>query len=137
VPPGQPGKVGIRRPRARTAEGEVPPLASSQLALPRDPRFAERAGPILDLYQRRWEGRPLGAHDYVISADEKTSIQARERRHSSAPVAPGQALRVAHEYRRQGAWADLAAWDVHRARLFGRCEPRPVSGPLTDSSRTS
>ena len=38
---------------------------------PRDPRFAERAGPILDLYQRRWEGRPLGLHDYVISADEK------------------------------------------------------------------
>jgi hypothetical protein len=37
---------------------------------PRDPRFAERAGPILDLYQRRWEDRPLGPHDYVISADE-------------------------------------------------------------------
>jgi hypothetical protein len=47
---------------------------------PRDPRFAERAGPILDLYGRRWEGRPLGPHDYVLSADEKTSIQARERR---------------------------------------------------------
>ena len=44
---------------------------------PRDPRFAERAGPILDLYHRRWEGRPSGPHDYVISADEKTSIQAR------------------------------------------------------------
>ena len=47
---------------------------------PRDPRFAERAGPILDLYQSRWDGQPLGPHDYVISADEKTSIQARQRR---------------------------------------------------------
>jgi hypothetical protein len=91
---------------------------------PRDHRFAERAGPILDLYQRRWEGRPLGPHDLVISADEKTSIQARERRHPPAPVASGQSLRVEHEYRRHGAWAYLAAWDVHRARLFGRCEPR-------------
>lgn len=91
---------------------------------PRDPRFAERAGPILDLYHRRWEGRPLGSHDYVISADEKTSIQARERRHASAPVAPGQPLRVEHEYRRHGAWVYLAALDVHRARLFGRCQPR-------------
>jgi hypothetical protein len=56
---------------------------------PRDPRFADRAGPILDLYHRRWAGRPLGPHDYVISADEKTSIQARARRHASTPVGSG------------------------------------------------
>ena len=97
---------------------------------PRDPRFAERAGPILDLYHRRWEGRPLGPHDYVISADEKTSIQARERCHPPAPVAPGRALRIEHEYHRHGAWAYLAAWDVHRARLFGRCEPRSGIAPF-------
>lgn len=27
-----------------------------------------------------------------------------------------------HEYTRGGAWAYLAAWDVHRAKLFGRLE---------------
>jgi hypothetical protein len=32
-------------------------------------------------------------------------------------------MRVEHEYDRGGALAYLAAWDVHRARLFGRCEP--------------
>jgi hypothetical protein len=31
-------------------------------------------------------------------------------------------MRVEHEYERGGALAYLAAWDVHRARLFGRCE---------------
>jgi hypothetical protein len=31
-------------------------------------------------------------------------------------------MRVEHEYDRAGAWAYLAAWDVHQARLFGRCE---------------
>lgn len=31
-------------------------------------------------------------------------------------------MRVEHEYERCGAWAYLAAWDVHRARIFGRCE---------------
>jgi hypothetical protein len=46
---------------------------------PRDPNFAAKAGPILDLYQRVWEGAPLGADDYVICADEKTSIQDRRR----------------------------------------------------------
>ena len=91
---------------------------------PRDPRFAERAGPILDLYERRWDGDQLGPHEYVISADEKTSIQARQRRHAAAPVASGRAMRVEHEYHRRGAWAYVAALDVHRARLFGRCEAR-------------
>ena len=32
-------------------------------------------------------------------------------------------MRIEHEYERGGALAYLAAWDVHRARLFGRCEP--------------
>ncbi len=91
---------------------------------PRDPRFAECAGPVLDLYAGQWQGRPLGPRDYVISADEKTSIQARQRCHASTPVAPRRPLHVEHEYRRRGAWAYLAAWDVHRARLFGRCEAR-------------
>jgi hypothetical protein len=91
---------------------------------PRDPEFAARAGPVLDLYARSWQGAPLGPHDYVISADEKTSIQARRRCHPSTPIAPGRARRVEHEYERRGAWAYLAAWDVHQARLFGRCEAR-------------
>ncbi len=32
-------------------------------------------------------------------------------------------MRVEHEYDRGGALAYLAAWDVHHARVFGRCEP--------------
>jgi hypothetical protein len=30
---------------------------------------------------------------------------------------------VEHEYDRGGSLAYLAAWDVHRAKVFGRCEP--------------
>ena len=91
---------------------------------PRDGDFATRAAPVLDLYAGRWQGRRLGSTDFVISADEKTSIQARHRCHASTPVGPGRAQHVEHEYVRHGAWAYLAAWDVHRARLFGRCEAR-------------
>lgn len=91
---------------------------------PRDPLFADRAGRVLDLYAGTWDGAPLTGHDFVISADEKTSIQARRRRHRTALPAPGLAGRVEHEYARCGAWAYLAAWDVHRAKLFGRCEAR-------------
>ncbi len=46
---------------------------------PRDPQFAEKAGRVLDLYGGSWEGQPLGRKDYIISSDEKTSIQARNR----------------------------------------------------------
>ena len=89
---------------------------------PRDPAFAEKAGRVLDLYQGIWDGQPLGPDDYVISADEKTSIQARHRIHPSLPPASGRIARVEFEYERKGALAYLAAWDVRRAKVFGRCE---------------
>ena len=40
----------------------------------------------------------------------------------ACPRAPGSPARVEHEYSRGGAWAYLAALDVHRAKVFGRCE---------------
>jgi len=89
---------------------------------PRDPEFELKAGRVLDLYERMWNGEELLADEFVISADEKTSIQARARVHPAQPTQPGSAMKVEHEYRRCGAWAYLAAWDVHRARVFGRCE---------------
>ena len=89
---------------------------------PRDPHFAQKAGPILDLYEGIWKGRPLSDADCVVSTDEKTSIQARRREHPSLPPAPRHAMRVEHAYARRGALAYLAAWDVRRARIFGRCE---------------
>ena len=89
---------------------------------PRDPDFAIKAGRILDLYARRWKGKALRGNDFVLSTDEKTSIQARRRLHATLPPAAGRAARVEHEYQRCGAWAYLAALDVHRVKLFGRCE---------------
>src|ERR687887_158842 len=52
---------------------------------PRDPHFAEKAGPILDLYAGTWQGQALGPKDHILSADEKTSIQARIRCHPACP----------------------------------------------------
>jgi hypothetical protein len=89
---------------------------------PRDPNFEAKAGPVLDLYHRIWDGAPLGADEFVISADEKTSIQARHPKQPTLPTAPNRSTRVEHEYFRRGAWVYLAAWDVHRAKVFGRCE---------------
>jgi hypothetical protein len=90
---------------------------------PRDPAFGEKAGPVLDLYQGHWKRQSLGADDYVLSTDEKTSIQARRRIHEGTPPAAGRERRAEFEYERGGALAYLAAWDVRRAKVFGRCEP--------------
>lgn len=105
------------------SEDAIRPWQHRAWIFPRDPAFARKAGRILDLYAGEWEGHPLPAEDFVLSADEKTSIQARIRLHPTVPPGPGRAARVEHEYTRGGAWAYLAALDVHRAKLFGRCEP--------------
>jgi transposase len=97
---------------------------------PRDPNFAAKAGPVLDLYERIWEGVSLGADDFVMCLDEKTSIQARRRKQPTLPPASDRATRVEHEYFRDGAWTYLAAWDVHRAKVFGRCEIKSGIAPV-------
>jgi transposase len=91
---------------------------------PRDPDFEARAGRVLDLYHGVWQGSPLGCNDFVLSADEKTGIQARCRLHRTHAPRAGTPMKVEHEYARAGALVYVAAWDVHRAQLFGRCEPR-------------
>jgi transposase len=87
-----------------------------------DPDFQPKAQRVLDLYQRVWDGKPLGPNEYVISADEKTSIQARCRCHHTLPPGKARMMRVNHDYHRRGAVAYLAAYDVHRGKLYGRCE---------------
>lgn len=112
------------------AADAIRPWAHRSWVFPRDPHFGEKAGRVLDLYARKWRGRTLTQRDYVISADEKPGIQILRRRHSTTPAAPGRVARVEHEYRRAGTLAYLAAWDVHHARLFGRCEPTTGKDPF-------
>jgi hypothetical protein len=96
----------------------------------RDPQFAVKAARVLDLYAGTWDGRPLGENDYVICADEKTSIQARCRCHPTLPPGKARAMRVEHDYDRGGALAYLAAWDVHRGQVAGRCEDTTGIAPF-------
>lgn len=105
------------------AADAIKPWQYRSWIFPRDPDFAAKAGRVLDLYAGRWGNEPLGKDDYVISSDEKTSIQARCRCHPSLPPGKARMMRVNHEYERGGALAYLAAYDVHHARVFGRCEP--------------
>ena len=103
-------------------EDAIRPWYHRSWIFPRDPDFAVKAGRILDLYARQWQGAPLKDDEFVISADEKTSIQARRRKHPTQRCRPRTPMHVEHEYFRCGAWTYIAGLDVHRARVMGRLE---------------
>jgi len=79
---------------------------------------------VLDLYARTFEGKRLRPDEYLISADEKSQLQALGRRHPTVPAGPGRPSLVEFEYRRGGTLAYVAAWDVHHANLFDRVEEK-------------
>jgi hypothetical protein len=122
-------QVALGKPISRSTvwrildKDAIKPWQYEHWIFPRDPQFLEKAGPILDLYAGEWEGKPLEDQDFIVSADEKTSIQARIRIHRSLGPGPARAARIESEYERGGALQYLAAWDVRRGYVLGRCEP--------------
>jgi hypothetical protein len=97
------------------------PAWTHQDRSPREPDFEAKACQALDLYEGRWKGKPLQPTDCVVSADEKSGIQALKRCHPILPPSQGRAARVEHEYppkgdsrlpRRLGCAASQALWPL-------------------------
>jgi hypothetical protein len=86
---------------------------------PRDAEFVARVTELVDLYTR-----PLQAHEMVLCADEKTSLQPRPRLADTLPAKPGEPVRVEHEYRREGALNLFAAFDARSGTVYGLCRDR-------------
>ncbi|HEU4546625.1 MAG TPA: IS630 family transposase [Microlunatus sp.] len=114
------------------AADAIKPWQHRSWIFPRDPDFAYKAGRVLDLYARTFDGIPLSDDEYVLSADEKPGVQARERIHPHRPPHPGRRpMLVESEYRRHGTLAYLAAYDVHHAQIIGHCAPTTGIEPFT------
>jgi hypothetical protein len=111
-------------------DAAIKPWQVRSWLFPRDPDFAVKAAPVLDLCARRFEGKRLRPDEYVISADEKSQLQALGRRHPTLAPGPGRPSLVEFDYRRGGTLAYLAAWDVHHANLFGRVEEKTGIEPF-------
>ena len=112
------------------AEDAIKPWRYQSWIFPRDPNFAVKAARVLDLYQRTWHGLELSVDEYVISADEKSQLQALSRCHPELTTGAGRVRRVEFEYDRHGTLAYFGAYDVHRARLMGRVEPATGIAPF-------
>lgn len=124
--------VSSRTVQRWLAADAIRPWQHRSWIFPRDPAFAVKAGRVLDLYDRRWEGVALGDDEYVISADEKSQLQALRRRHPGLAVGPGRPARVEAEYRRGGTLAYFAAYDVHRGQVLGTIAPKTGIVPFTE-----
>jgi transposase len=112
------------------AEDAIKPWQHRSWIFPRDPNFAVKAARVLDLYERIWDGTPLSEDEFVISADEKSQLQALSRCYPELAPAPGRVRRVEFEYERHGTLAYFGAYDVHRARLIGRVAPKTGIAPF-------
>lgn len=82
-----------------------------------DPAFREKVTEIVDLYLS-----PPPGHT-VLCIDEKTGMQANERKHADRPAGPGRPARREFEYIRHGTQALLAAFDIQTGRVVERCGP--------------
>ena len=126
------GSVLTSTVRRWLASDAIKPWQHRSWIFPRDPDFATKAECVLDLYARTWQGHFLGPDEYVISADEKSQLQALHRRHRGLPAAPARTRRVEFEYTRGGTLAYFAAYDVHQARVIGSIAPKTGISPFTD-----
>jgi hypothetical protein len=125
------GKSMSRSTVWRALQGDaLKPWQYAHWIFPRDPAFVAQAGPILDRYAGQWEGEPRGEGDGVLPSDATPRIQARRRRHAEGRPRPGQARRVETEHERRGALQYVAAWDVRRGVVLGRCEAKTGIRPL-------
>jgi hypothetical protein len=111
-------------------EDAIKPWQYEHWIFPRAANFFEKAAVVLDLYEGYWQGERGDPFDRIISSDEKTSIQARIRRHATLGPAPGRRRRVEAEYERGGALQYLAAWDVQQGMVMGLCEAKTGIEPF-------
>lgn len=87
----------------------------------RDPDFEQKAADVIGLYLNPPE------HAIVFCIDEKTSIQALDRRDPVLPLSPGRAERHGFEYVRHGSLSLYAALEVGTGRIEGMTAARHTS----------
>jgi len=104
--------------------GDIRPHRVRQWLHSPDPAFREKVNDICALYRRA----PAGA--VVLSIDEKTGIQAIERKHLDRPPQSGRLRRREFEYVRHGTQALIAALDVHTGHVVASCRERRTQADL-------
>ncbi|CAM5789180.1 IS630 family transposase ISThsp15 [Castellaniella caeni] len=104
--------------------GDVRPHRAQQGLHSPNPAFREKVNEICKLYRKA----PRNA--VVLSIDEKTGIQAIERKHPGRDPSPGRLRRREFEYIRHGTQSLIAALDVHTGQVLADCRDRRTQADL-------
>jgi transposase len=94
------------------------PHRSEGFHLSNDPLFVEKVRDIVGLYLNPPE------HAVVLCVDEKSQIQALDRKQPILPMQPGQPERRTHDYRRHGTTTLFAALNVVSGKVIGSLHRR-------------
>ena len=86
-----------------------------------DPLFEQKAADIIGLYLNP------PAHAAVFCVDEKTAIQALDRKDPVLPLSPGRAERHGFEYKRHGTLSLYAAFATQTGDIIGKTAQRHTS----------
>ena len=86
-----------------------------------DPEFEEKAADVIGLYLNPPQ------HAVVLCVDEKTAIQALDRKDPVLPLSPGRAERHGFEYVRHGTLSLYAALDTQTGEVVGKTTARHTS----------
>jgi len=86
-----------------------------------DPQFEQKAADIIGLYL------DPPAHAAVFCVDEKTAIQALDRKDPVLPLSPGRAERHGFEYKRHGTLSLYAAFATQTGEIIGKTAQRHTS----------
>jgi len=100
--------------RVLRANGLKPHLVRT-FKVSNDPRFEEKLRDVVGLYLNPPE------HALVISADEKTSIQALDRTQPGLPIKKGRCGTMTHDYKRNGTTTLFAAIEMAEGRVISTC----------------
>jgi transposase len=100
--------------RVLRANGLKPHLVKT-FKVSNDPHFEEKLRDVVGLYLNPPE------HALVISADEKTSIQALDRTQPELPIKKGRCGTMTHDYKRNGTTTLFAAIEMAEGRVISTC----------------
>jgi hypothetical protein len=101
---------GVRR---ILSDADLQPHRQKMWLTSQDDEFRAKRDDVLHVYY------DTPADEHIICLDEKTSIQALERRYPDLPMQPGVHVRREVEYIRHGTLCLMGAYDVRRGKLFG------------------
>lgn len=108
-------KVSVTRVYNAWKAANLQPHRSRVFKVSRDPKFVEKTIDVVGLYINPPENA------IVLSVDEKTQIQALDRRQKSLPMYPGRCGTLTHDYYRHGTTTLFAAMNVLDGTVIGTC----------------